>query len=124
MTMATNRLGHIGEQIAARHLESLGYAIIERNRRVAIDGLRGEIDVIAVDGTTLVFCEVKTRRHSEHGDEALVAVTPRKQRQLRRLAGVYLSQLDAHAEVRFDVVAVVWQSGGGSPRVVHVAGAF
>ena len=124
MTVATNRLGRIGEQIAVRYLESLGYEIVDRNWRLAVEGLRGEVDVVARQGETWVFCEVKTRRRSEDGDEALLAVTPAKQRQLRRLAAAYLAAADAHGTIRFDVVAVAWPAGGGRANVVHVPEAF
>ena len=53
-----HRLGRRGEQLAAEHLERLGFAIVARNHRTRF----GEIDVIAHDGHTLVICEVKTRR--------------------------------------------------------------
>ena len=124
MTTATNRLGKIGEQIAARHLEALGYVIVERNVRVAVDELRGEFDIIARHGDTLVFCEVKTRRVSADGDDALLGVTDLKQRQLRKLAGAYLARLDRACEVRFDVVGVSWKPTGGSAQVAHIIGAF
>ena len=124
MTTATNQLGQRGEEIAARYLESLGYVIAERNARLSVDELRGEFDVIAWDGRTLVFCEVKTRRVSADGDDALLGVTPLKQRQLRRLAGAYLARLDGPISVRCDVVGVSWRPAGGPPQVAHVIGAF
>lgn len=124
MTVATNRLGRIGEQIAVRYLESLGYQIADRNWCLAVDGLRGEIDIVARHDEALVFCEVKTRRRSEDGDEALLAVTPAKQRQLRRLAAAYLAAADARRTIRFDVVAVSWPATGGRAHVVHIPEAF
>ena len=124
MTVSTNRLGRIGEQIAVRHLESLGYQVVDRNWRLAVEGLRGEVDVVARDGDTLIFCEVKTRRRSEDGDEALLAVTVAKQRQLRRLAAAYLAAADLRTGVRFDVVAVSWPATGGRANVVHIPAAF
>ena len=122
MTASTNRLGRIGENLAARHLEGLGYDVVARNWRTSADDVRGEIDIVARHGGTLVFCEVKSRRGS--AGDALAAVHPRKQRQLRRLASLYLT-LEAHAAaVRFDVVAVAWVPGGGPARVTHVPAAF
>ncbi len=125
MTVATNRLGRIGEQIAVRHLAASGYAIVARNWRAAAGDVRGEIDVVARDGDVIVFCEVKTRRRSRDGDEALAAVHWDKQRRLRRLAALYLAAEDAgRRDVRFDVVAVSWPPTGGGPAVVHVREAF
>jgi putative endonuclease len=123
MTLATNRLGRIGEQMAVRHLLALGYEIIERNWRAAAGELRGEVDIVARDGTELVFCEVKTRRRSVDGDDALLAVSFVKQRQLRRLAIAFLATRPTR-DVRFDVVAVTWPPTGGAPVVTHVKAAF
>ncbi|MBA2529523.1 MAG: YraN family protein [Euzebyales bacterium] len=125
MTSTTNRLGRAGEELAARHLERAGYTIVARNWRVTLEGLRGELDIVARDGDALVFCEVKTRRGATLGDEPLAAVTGSKQRQLRRLVGLYLAREGAGAaEVRFDVVGVSWPAGGGAADLVHLRGAF
>lgn len=126
MTVATNRLGRLGEDLAVRHLEALGCVVVARNWRAAVEGVRGEVDVVVRDGATLVFCEVKSRRTATLGDEALGAVTWSKQRQLRRLAGLWLA---AHGDgrtgdVRFDVVGVTWTRAAGDPHLVHVRGAF
>ena len=124
MTLATNRLGRIGEQMAVRYLESLGCQIVDRNWRTSEEGVRGEVDIIATHDDATIFCEVKTRKRSEDGDEALLAVTPAKQQQLRRLAAAYLSSGEHRGDVRFDVVAVSWPSTGGRANIVHVPGAF
>ena len=124
MTTATNQIGRIGEQMAVRFLEKLSYEIVDRNWRTQVDDVRGEVDVLARDGDTLVFCEVKTRRNCEDGDDALIAVTPNKQRQLRALAAAYLAEQPESKPVRFDVVAVAWPPSGGRARVIHVPGAF
>ncbi|MPZ73980.1 MAG: YraN family protein [Nitriliruptorales bacterium] len=123
MTQSTNRLGRIGEELAARHLAALGYHIRERNWRGCEEAIRGEVDIIAEDASTVVFCEVKSRRWSVC-DEAFAAVTYAKQRQIRRLAALYLAGNGRHADVRFDVVAVAWPAAGGDPLVHHIAGAF
>ena len=123
MTQATNRVGRIGEDLAVRHLEASGYRILARNWRASSDGVRGELDVVAQDGRELVFCEVKSRRRSVV-DDAYAAVTWSKQRQLRRLAAMYLASVDAAVDVRFDVIAVAWPQGGGAPTVDHIKGAF
>lgn len=123
MTASSNRLGRIGEDLAVRHLERLGYRILARNWRAVAADVRGEIDVVAQDGSCLVFCEVKSRRRTVVED-AYAAVTWSKQRQLRRLAAVYLAARTDSVDVRFDVVAVAWPLAGGAATVEHIAGAF
>lgn len=123
MTQSTNRLGRIGEDLAVRHLEALGYRILARNWRAAAADIRGEVDVVAADGSTLVFCEVKSRRRSGC-DDAFAAVNWSKQRQLRRLAALYLTALPVHTDVRFDVIAVAWPATGGAADVQHIREAF
>jgi putative endonuclease len=108
------RLGDLGETLAAAHYRAHGYAVLERNWRAR----GGELDLICARGTTLVVCEVKTRTGSFRG-HPLEAVTPSKQRRLRRLAAAYLRQQGRNwVEVRFDVVGVL----GGAIEVVE--GAF
>jgi putative endonuclease len=96
-------LGRHGEERVARWYRSQGYAILERNWRCRA----GEIDLICAKGDTLVICEVKTRTRPTHG-HPLEAVTPVKQRRLRRLAATYLVSQSAYwAEIRFDVATVL-----------------
>jgi putative endonuclease len=112
-------LGDRGERLAARHLRRRGYKIVSRSQR----GELGEIDLIAVDGRTVVFVEVKTRAGDEAGHPA-EAVDNTKQRRLTRLAAAYLKHhglLDYPA--RFDVVAITWPAGG-TPRIEHFENAF
>lgn len=123
MTAASSRLGRLGEDLATRHLESLGYVIVERNWRASVEAVRGEVDIVARCGSTLVFCEVKARRATVF-DDAFAAVTWSKQRQLRRLASLYLAQMPGGTAVRFDVVAVTWPRQGGPAVLDHIAGAF
>lgn len=110
--------GGSGEGIAAAHLRSIGYTIVERNYRFG----RGEIDIVARDGPTLVFCEVKLRRTDEFGlPEA--AVTARKQRQIRFVAQGYLLERGIRdTDCRFDVVGI--RKVEGEWEVCHLAGAF
>lgn len=101
-------LGARGEAIAARQLERRGYTIIERNVRLG----RGEIDMVALDGETVVFVEVKGNRGRRHGAPEEM-VTPAKQRRLTMLASWYLlRQRWLGRPARFDVVAVDWGPGG------------
>ena len=100
--MSTRELGQAGEDLAAAHLESCGWQIVERNLRLR----HGELDIVALAHTTLVFVEVKTRRTVVTGVPQ-AAVTPDKMRRLRRLAGEYLMERSTpHRDVRIDVVAV------------------
>lgn len=122
MSQQRARIGRIGERIAVRHLEAAGLDVLTRNWRCAGGEVRGEVDIVAADGSTLVVCEVKTRRRVQAG-EPLVAVDGRKARQLRRLAGAWLATDGRRwSSVRVDVVAVSWPPGGGGPDVVHVRG--
>jgi putative endonuclease len=106
-------VGREGEEQAAAHYRARGYAVVERNWRCAI----GEIDLVLARGQTLVICEVKARSRTATG-HPLEAVTPAKQRRLRRLAAAYLVGQSAYwAEIRFDVVSVL----GGSLQVVEDA---
>lgn len=115
----TKRLGDLGEELAVRHLRSLGYRVVERNYRCPL----GEIDCVAVQGKTLVFLEVKARRSDEFGGP-LEAVDRRKRRRMTRLARYYaLERRLTDVAQRFDVVAV-WFEEGGVPRVEVIPNAF
>lgn len=106
--MSTLELGRAGEELAAAHLRARGWMVLERNLRLR----HGELDIVALDGTTLVFVEVKTRRSFVTGVPQ-AAVTPTKLRRLRRLAGEYLMERSTpHRDVRIDVVAVHAQLDG------------
>jgi putative endonuclease len=112
------RLGAVGEDVAAAFLVARGLVIAARNWRCAA----GELDIVARDGPTVVFCEVRTRRSWTAGS-ALESVTPAKQRRLVRLAAIYLIRhgLDGRA-VRFDVAAV--EVAGWTVALTHVRDAF
>jgi putative endonuclease len=110
-------VGRYGERVAARHLESVGMVILDRNWRCAF----GEIDLVAQDQETLVVCEVKTRRSVSCGVPA-EAVTPDKVARLRRLAAAWLAEQDRHfPAVRIDVVAVL-RPRRGPALVEHLRG--
>ena len=100
--------GKTGEDLACRELERRGYAIVARRHRTR----RGELDIIARDGRTLVFVEVKARRAHAFGDAA-DAVDGRKRRRLARLALEYVA---AHhlmdCPCRFDVVSIHLEQAG------------
>ncbi len=102
MTVERQQLGKSGEDLAAAELERRGYAILARRYRTN----RGEIDIIARDGDTIAFVEVKARATSEFGTAA-EAVTRHKQRQLARMAVEYLARHHLRGcPCRFDVVAI------------------
>ncbi len=95
-------IGKRGEDAAAHFIRKRGYKIVERNFTCTL----GEMDIIALDGKTLCFIEVKTLSGKAYGPPE-IAVTARKQRQLSKVALTYLSQNNLHdTKARFDVVAV------------------
>lgn len=113
-------LGRRGEAAAADFLRGLGYVILEQTVRKK----SGELDLVALDGRTVVFVEVKSRRSDGRGTPGL-AVDVAKQKRLTRAGLAYLKRhrlLEQPA--RFDVVAVVWPVGEGKPEVTHFRGAF
>lgn len=93
--------GRVAEDAAVAWLERHGYRIVERNHRNAA----GEIDVIAEDGATLCFVEIKARGETLFGS-ALAAVGPRKQRRVARAAALYLALRGSEPPCRFDVLAM------------------
>jgi putative endonuclease len=94
--------GSRAEGVAVRALIDRGYAIVERNFRCDV----GELDVVARDGATLVFVEIRSRRDDEHGS-ALHAVGRTKKHKVARVAEVYLAAREPEYEnCRFDVVAI------------------
>jgi putative endonuclease len=115
------QLGRRGEDAAAAHVARLGWRVLERNWRPTDGQLRGELDLIALDGHTVVVCEVKTRSGQGAGP-AVGGVTPRKLAQLRRLAGAWLTEHPTAAAVRIDVIGVLWPAAAVAPRIDHRRG--
>ena len=100
-------LGKTGEDLACRELERRGYAIVARRYRRR----GGELDIIARDGTTMVFVEVKARKGRAFG-EASEAVTARKRHRITQLALDYLMrQRLTNCPCRFDVVSIHFDAG-------------
>lgn len=119
--MNTKRLGNRGEEAAAAYLEQKGYEILERQFRTPL----GEIDLIARDGKTLAFIEVKTRRSERYGRPA-AAVGSEKQRRIIRAAMWYIVNKQRQGDVppcRFDVVEI-YASSQGACRIRHLENAF
>jgi putative endonuclease len=114
-----DRLGTWGEDLAVGYLEGAGLTVLARNWRCA----QGELDIVAIDGRTVVFCEVKTRSGPGFGAPA-EALVPAKVRRIRRLAAAWLAEAGrGWPDLRFDVVSVVCRRGG-EPTVEHLRGAF
>jgi len=114
---AADALGRYGEAVAVRHLVDAGMEILVRNWRCPA----GEIDIVALDGQTLVICEVKTRSAGAFGDP-IEAVTRAKAARLRRLAAMWLDSTGVRVrDVRVDVVGVC-RARAGAAEVEHVRG--
>jgi putative endonuclease len=115
-----HRLGRTGEDLALAHLERLGYSVVARNHRTRF----GEIDLIVFDGSTLVFCEVKTRRAGP--GSPWDALGEGKQRQVRRMALAYLHEVRdrPRGAIRFDAIGVVIDARGRLVRLDHLEAAF
>lgn len=106
--------GDSAEDRAVAELERAGYRIVDRNYRCRV----GELDIVARDGNTLVFVEVRSRSDGRHGT-ALANITTRKQRQVARVARVYLHhRKPVFDRCRFDVIGVT------GDELTHVKGAF
>ena len=97
-----NQLGEEGEKIAANYLKSRGYIIHHTNWRMS----HLEVDIIAEDNGELVFIEVKTRSSDKYG-EPEEAVDDQKERDLLRLASVYLENLQLEVPARFDIISII-----------------
>jgi len=111
--------GARGERVAVRFLRRRGYHILKTNYRCPA----GEIDIIAAEGDTLVFVEVKTRRSDEttHPENS---VTLSKQRKVTQAARYFVAQMAAeHIPARFDVISIVTPPRG-KPIVEHFVDAF
>lgn len=118
MTHERRRLGASGEERAAVWLESKGYKIIATNWRCPL----GEIDLIAQKKDILAICEVKTRRTGDYGSP-FEAITPTKQRRLRKLGEYYWCFVNKRRlQVRFDALAIY--DRGDESIVDHIENAF
>ncbi|MCX5783603.1 MAG: YraN family protein [Elusimicrobia bacterium] len=108
-------LGALGEEQAAAYLKKLGWKIIARGYKCYL----GELDIVAMDGKSLVFVEVKTRGYESFGGP-VAAVTKSKQSRVARAALAYIKEKRVKADmVRFDIVAII---SGEKP--LHIKNAF
>jgi len=118
LTKERLELGRFGEELAYKKIKRLGYKKIIRNYRCP----QGEVDLIANDGDTLVFIEIKTRRDKSVG-YAKEAVNARKRRQLSKVALFYMKSNNCfETKARFDVIAVSLK--GGKPLIEVIRNAF
>lgn len=112
------RLGRRSEQLARRFLRSQGYAVEETNVRFPV----GELDIVAREGRTLCFVEVRSTTSAAWGG-GLASVDGRKRRRIVQAARWYLSRRPLPPEIRFDVLAIEYRDGA-EPAVELVRGAF
>jgi len=118
--MNTKEIGNFGEDKACEFLESQGITVIKRNFHARC----GEIDIIAKDGETIVFVEVKTRLSKEYGAPSEF-VDYRKQEKIIQTALYYLGNDDT--DMRFDVIEVMYKLSKDSMTVIeinHIKSAF
>jgi putative endonuclease len=111
-------LGTKGENLAVRFLTKKGYSVIQRNHKTPF----GEIDIIAQDGDTTVFIEVKTRRDALFG-YPFEAVTKRKIHKLKNSALFYLKKQRREFRARFDVLSIL-STDTGRFEIEHIIDAF
>jgi putative endonuclease len=117
------QLGQAGEQLAADHLVRRGFRIVERNYRTRW----GELDIVAYDGQTLAFCEVKSRRLRPGEGDPLEAVRGLKRSRVRKMAGSWLIERTdrPYADtLRFDAIGVTFDPSGTLVSIEHLEGAF
>ncbi len=114
-------VGAWGEACAAAFLQQAGYAILGRNVR---PNRHDELDIVARQGETLVFVEVKTRRREDYG-RPVRAVDQAKRHALNRAAAAYLRQAKyPDLFYRFDVIEVLGEPEEGEPLLRHLEDAF
>ena len=112
-----NKLGEIGEELAAEHLVKNGYDILERNYTYQ----KAEVDIIAQKGDTLVVVEVKTRSTADFGNPQDF-LKPKQIKRLVMAVDAYINENDLDVEVRFDIIAIVIE--GKTVDLEHLEDAF
>jgi len=120
MNSSSTNKGREGEDLACNFLYEKGFQIVQRNYHYHN---RGEIDIIALDGCTLVFLEVKYRKNLEYG-EPEEGITRSKINQIKKLAEAYLYENNIEGvDCRFDVIAIL-EPEGGEPDIRYYSNAF
>jgi putative endonuclease len=122
MTASRQQLGRRAEDLVAQRLQAAGWELLARNARTRY----GELDIVARDGRSLVFVEVKAGRAGAHfgPERPVLAVDARKQQRLRRLATAWIAANRGranYAAIRFDAIGVTF---GSKVEVEHIEGAF
>jgi len=118
-----HRLGALGERLAAEHLVRSGFRILEQNYRTRW----GELDIVAYDGRTLAFCEVKTRRLDPGGETPFEALRGGKRGRVRRMAVAWMKERADRPfarTIRCDAIAVTFDRRGRLVAIEHLEGAF
>lgn len=117
--MNRQALGHWGEQVAAAHLERLGWTIVDRNFRAG----RHEVDLVARRGEVVAFVEVKTRSGERFG-HPLTSIIEKKRRSIERVAEAWVARFgDRGVRCRFDVISIVGRGLNGF-RMQHFEDAW
>jgi putative endonuclease len=125
MTDPRRRTGQIAEDLVAARLIEKGWEIVERNARTRY----GELDIVALDGSILVFVEVKgARAGSGFGPEKpILSIDFNKQRRVRRLGTAWMAErreFPPFDDIRFDAVGVTLDRAGRAVEVEYIPGAF
>lgn len=110
----TKAIGDIGEEIAVQYLLDKGYKVLERNTKYA--GV--EIDIVAKDKKTLVFCEVKTRMDVMFGRPVEAVNKPKQMRYVQGAKGYMVTHKVKDTDIRFDVIEVL------EGEINHIISAF
>jgi putative endonuclease len=120
-TDSRKSLGRLGEQLTADHFERLGWRIVARNYQTRL----GELDIVAVDGETLVFAEVKSCRLGK--GQPWDNLHGRKRVQVRKIAGLWFNEMHGlpfFEHVRFDAIGVLIDDRDTLVRLDHLEDAF
>jgi len=125
MTSSRQQLGRRAEDLVAQRLQAAGWELLARNARTRY----GELDIVARDGRTLVFVEVKAGRAGARlgPERPILAIDARKQRRLRQLATAWIAAnrgRGAYAAIRFDAVGVSFDRAGRAVEIEHIEAAF
>lgn len=109
------RMGIWGEELAASYLRQKGFVILGRDWH----SVHRDIDIVAQDGNTMVFVEVKTRRNRDFGDP-VQAVDAEKRHNLRKAINHYIKYHKINIPYRFDVITIVGEMGTEMPDITHI----
>ena len=123
MSDPRHELGQLGERLAAEHLARRGFRVLERNYRTRW----GELDIVAFDGQTLAFCEVKTRTVSDRGIAPFDALQAGKRSRVRKMAGSWMRDRRRRPfapTIRCDAIGVTVDRAGRLLALEHLEGAF